>query len=112
MIHFVEDKTISEAQLLALSAETVFLATTNDSSSVSLDTDHTHHRSIGNAELRCQTALNDPRSQTLSRPCSSPKRISFVLLYTNLLHGVLLVDPRSCDYAATAKKIGKTGQVT
>lgn len=82
LIHFVEDKTISEAQLLALSAEIVFLATTNDSSSVSLATDHTHHRSIGNAKLRCQTALNDPRSQTLSLPCSSPKNRFPLFSYT------------------------------
>lgn len=66
LIHFTAEKTVTEAQLLVLSAEiVVFLATTKDSSSAYVAVDHRHHGCAGNAELCCQTAPPAPEARYL-----------------------------------------------
>lgn len=99
LIHFTEKKTIIEAQLVAFSAEIVFLAATKDPSLTSVATAHRYVDTSGYAELWCHYSTA-PKSQSATTAVFPRKWISFVLLQTSLLCGILLVDLRSRDYCS------------
>lgn len=79
-IHFTEEKAIREAQLVALSAEIVFLAATNNPSSASDATAHRH----ADASLMlscCAIIALSPKARHLH--CGPPQKMDLLCSITN-----------------------------